>query len=628
VTPPWELQFGATVQPSGVQFRIWAPRLRSVQVAIGDDESQVLAMYPEKDGEFAVFGEGLRAGADYTFLVDGGRRRPDPVSRWQPRGVHAPSRVVDHTSFAWSDKDWRGIPLEDYIIYELHTGTFTSEGTFEALIPRLADLRDLGVTAIELMPVAEFPGRRNWGYDGVGMYAPQSTYGGPDGLKTLVNACHSTGLAVVLDVVYNHLGPEGNYLGEFAPYYTNSYRSPWGDAINYDGAGSDGVRRFFVDNALYWLTEYHVDALRLDAIHGIFDCGARHILEEIAGAFHAQADRLGRSAWLIAESDLNDPRVIEPRTRGGHGIDAQWLDDFHHSLHTALTGEHRGFFADFDGLPSLRKAIVDGFVYDGQHSRCRGRRHGSSSKGRPGKRFVAFTQNHDQIANALQGVRSSKVLTLAQQKLAAAVLFFSPYLPLLFMGQEYGETAEFLYFTEHGDQSLIDAMREGRRMETGDFLGGGEFVDPQDLGTFQRSKLNWGLRQEAPHSGLLAWYRDWIAIRKQQAALRNCRKSMVRAQCDSQSRWLAIERRDLSGSRALLVCNFSEAARTVQIPFGNVPWSICLWSGSECYGPPAPQPAARIPANQPYPIEMAGASAALYLGFIGPKRGVSGRPCG
>ena len=290
-------------------------------------------------------------------------------------------------------------------------------------------------------------------------------------------------------MVYNHVGPEGNYLSEFGPYYTNAYRTPWGDAINFDGPESDGVRRFFVENALYWLTEYHIDGLRLDAIHGIFDFGARHILRELADAFHAQAEKLGRSAWLIAESDLNDSRVIEPPAQGGYGIDAQWLDDFHHALHTSLTGENRAYFADFNGLQSLQKALVNGYVYEGQYSRYRRRRHGSSSKGRPGKRFVAFTQNHDQIANALQGSRSSRVLSLEQQKLAAAVLFFSPYLPLLFMGQEYGEKAEFLYFTEHGDAALIEAVREGRRNEVNEFSTGGEFVDPQDVDTF--NARNW-----------------------------------------------------------------------------------------------------------------------------------------
>lgn len=608
----WSLRSGARVELSGVQFRVWAPRCRSPQVVILENHPRVLAMRPEEDGEFAVFAEGLRAGAHYMLLIDPGRQFPDPVSRWQPQGVHGPSRVVDPAAFPWSDQDWRGIPLEDYLIYELHTGTFTPEGTFESVISRLPYLRDLGVTAIELMPVAEFPGRRNWGYDGAALFAPQSTYGGPAGLKTLIDSCHREGLAVVLDVVYNHLGPEGNYLAEFGPYFTDSYRTPWGDAINYDGAESDGVRRYFVDNALYWLTEYHVDALRLDAIHGIFDFSARHILQELAEAFHKQAECLGRRAWLIAESDLNDARVIRAPAQGGYGVDAQWLDDFHHSLYTALTSDKRGYFADFDGGPSLSKAIRNGFVYEGQRSVYRRRRHGSSSQDRPGRQFVVFTQNHDQVGNALQGIRPSKLLSLEQQKLAAAVLFFSPYVPMLFMGQEYGDTAGFYYFTDHRDPALIEAVREGRRKEIGAFLAGSEFADPQDPGTFERSKLNWNLCQQAPHSSLLAWHRDWIAMRKQHASLRNWRKDLVRAEWDGHGRCLVIERRDPSGSRALLVSNFSEAVQSVQIPFQGVPWSLGLWSGAARYGPPVPEPAVRILHNADR-VEIAASGAALYI---------------
>jgi maltooligosyltrehalose trehalohydrolase len=610
----WSLRFGATVEPSGVQFRVWAPRRRSVQVVILEDRSRVLAMHPEDDGEFAAFTEGLRAGVGYMFRTDQGRQFPDPVSRLQPEGVHGPSRVVDPAAFPWSDRDWRGIPLEDYLIYELHTGTFTPEGTFESVISKLPYLRELGVTAIELMPVAEFPGRRNWGYDGVALFAPQSTYGGPTGLKTLIDSCHREGLAFVLDVVYNHLGPEGNYLAEFGPFFTDSYRTPWGDAINYDGAESDGVRRYFVDNALYWLTEYHVDALRLDAIHGIFDFSARHILRELAEAFHKQAECLGRSAWLIAESDLNDARVIQAPAQGGHGVDAQWLDDFHHSLYTALTSDTRGYFADFAGGPSLSKAITNGFVYEGQRSAYRRRRHGSSSQDRPGRQFVAFTQNHDQVGNALQGIRPSKLLSLGQQKLAAAVLFFSPYVPMLFMGQEYGETAGFYYFTDHGDPALIEAVREGRRKEIGAFLAGREFADPEDPRTFEHSKLNWNLCRQAPHSSLLAWHRDWIAMRRQHACLRNCRKDLVRAEWDGQRRCLVMERRDPSGSRALLVANFSEAVQSVPIPFQDSPWSLGLWSGAARYGPPVPEPAAHIPNNASARVEMVASCAALYIG--------------
>jgi maltooligosyltrehalose trehalohydrolase len=615
----WSLRFGARVEAGGVQFRVWAPRLPSVQVAILEDPSRIIAMHPEDDGEFAVFAEGLRPGADYAFVTEQRGRLPDPVSRWQPRGVHGPSRVVAPAAFPWSDRDWRGIPLNDYLIYELHTGTFTPEGTFESVITKLPYLRDLGITAIELMPVAEFPGRRNWGYDGVGLFAPQSTYGGPTGLKTLINSCHHEGLAVVLDVVYNHLGPEGNYLAEFGPFFTDCYRTPWGDAINYDGAESDGVRRYFVDNALYWLTEYHVDALRLDAIHGIFDFSAYHILQELAEAFHQQAESLGRFAWLIAESDLNDARVIKAPARGGYGVDSQWLDDFHHSLHTAVRGDTRGYFADFDGVPSLRKAITNGFVYEGQRSRYRRRRHGSPSGDRPGRQFVVFTQNHDQIGNALQGIRPSTLFSLSQQKLAAAVLFFSPYVPMVFMGQEYGETAGFYYFTDHGDAALIEAVRQGRRKEMSAFLSGIEFMDPQDESTFERSKLNWNICREAPHAHLLAWHRDCIAMRKQHACLNNCRKDMVRAEWDRPGQSLVVERSDPSGSRALLVSNFSESEQSVEIPFQDAAWSLVLWSEAARYGPSMPEPAACVPNDAPRQVKMAATSAALYLAGKGAK---------
>jgi maltooligosyltrehalose trehalohydrolase len=608
----WSLRFGARVDPSGVEFRLWAPRLDSVRVAICEDSPRILAMHRDGEGEFAAFGEGLRAGCDYFFLTADGRQIPDPVSRWQPHGMHGASRVVDPAAFRWSDGDWRGIPLGDYLIYELHTGTFTPEGTFESIVPHLPYLRDLGVTAVELMPVAEFPGRRNWGYDGVGMYAPQSTYGGPEGLKTLVDACHRHGLAVVLDVVYNHLGPEGNYLPVFAPFFTAAYRTPWGEAINYDGPGSDGVRRFVIDNALYWLTEYHVDALRLDAIHGIYDFSALHLLQELAESFHAQAGRVRRAAWLIAESDLNDPRIIRPPAEGGYGIDAQWLDDFHHSLHTALSGDKRGYFADYDGLTSLAKAITGGFVYHGQHSAYRRRRYGASSADRPGEQFVAFTQNHDQIANSLQGIRSSHLLSPPRQKLAAAVLLFSPFLPLLFMGQEYGETAGFYYFTDHGDPALIEAVREGRRKETGAFLSADEFADPQSEETFERSKLLWSLGQP-PHGGILAWHRDCIAIRKQHSALRNCRKDLARTECDAAAGWFVMERGDPGGERALLICNFAVAAQAIPVLFLGVPWKLLLWSGDARYGSPAPSPAGTIGGAAPSQLELDGSCAALYI---------------
>lgn len=612
----WRLRFGSRVLPAGgVEFRLWAPQLRQAAVSILGEAPRTVLMKAEAEGEFAVVAEAV-PGQDYMYVLEGARRRPDPVSRWQPDGVHGPSRIVDPNAFQWADGDWAGLPLKDYILYELHTGTFSPAGTFEGIIPRLPYLRELGITAVELMPVAEFPGRRNWGYDGVCLYAPQSTYGGPAGLKTLVDACHREGLAVVLDVVYNHLGPEGNYLGEFAPYFTDAYRTPWGRALNFDGPGSDGVRRFFIDNALYWLTEYHVDALRLDAIHGIFDFSARHFLEELTESFHRQAAQLGRLAWVIAESDLNDVRIVNPRSVGGYGVDAQWLDDFHHSLRTVLTGENRGYLADFGTLQDLRKAICEGFVYDGRYSRYRRRRHGSSSKGRPGRQFVAFIQNHDQIANASQGKRLSGLVSIEQQKLAAAVLLCSPYLPLLFMGQEYGETAPFLYFTSFDDPGIGEAVREGRRREFAAFQAGGEFADPQAPETFARSRLDWTLAEKPPHQALLRFHRDLLALRRRHACLSNCRKHLTRVEFHEQAKWLLMERADPSGSRILLAANFSPSPQTVPVPFDETFWELALWSGAPLYGGgqagPAPPAVLRKDRMIPVELPLAGFGAALY----------------
>jgi maltooligosyltrehalose trehalohydrolase len=610
----WKLQFGATVENDGVRFRVWAPRLKSVSIVI-QEPRRIIPMRLEGADEFAAFVPRLAAGADYTLLTDAGVERPDPVSRLQPFGVHGPSRVVDPSAFHWTDQRWKGLPLKDYLIYELHTGTFTADGTFESIIPKLRYLCDMGVTAIEIMPIAEFPGRRNWGYDGVAPYAPQSSYGGSNGLKKLIDACHGTGLAVVLDVVYNHLGPEGNYLAEFAPYVTEHYRTPWGGAINYDGPDSDGVRQYFINNALYWLTEYHVDALRLDAIHGIFDFGARHVLQELADAFHHEAADAGRLAWLIPESDLNDVQVIRPSSEGGYGLDAQWSDDYHHSLYTVLTGDRHGYFVDFGDFRDLAKSLTEGFVYDGKRSVYRRRRHGSSSKDRPGQQFVVFTQNHDQIANALGGKRLSRLISPEQQKLAAAALLCSPFIPLLFMGQEYGELAPFHYFTDHGDEALAEAVREGRRRETGALTPGGEFVDPQDANTFQACKLDWCLAEKTPHVGILRFYRDLIKARKQHPCLSNCRKDLTKVVQDGEKRWLIIDRSDLSRDRALIICNFASVRQSIPVPTGADAWSLSFWSGAPDYSsPPENPPADRIGTSAACTtVDLAATGAAIYF---------------
>lgn len=503
----------------GTRFRVWAPKARSVSLrVIGEPDDHPMAAEP--DGYFTTFLVHRGAGTRYVYVLEGDRIRPDPVSRFQPEGVHGPSEVVDPGSFQWEDQDWKGIPLEEMIFYELHTGAFTQEGTFDAVLPLLNYLKfEVGVTGLELMPVAQFPGERNWGYDGTYLFAPQNSYGGPRGLKRLVNACHKAGLAVILDVVYNHLGPEGNYLGDFGSYFTERYKTPWGPAVNFDGPESDEVRRFIINNALYWVTEYHIDGLRVDAVHGIFDFSARHILSELREAVHRQAKGLKRHIALIAESDLNDARVIDPPAKGGYGLDGQWNDDFHHCLHTLLTKEKGGYYGDFGEFDQMVKALREGFVYSGQYSSFRRRRHGNASKHLPPKKFVVFSQNHDQVGNRARGDRLSALVSFEALKLAAAVVLLSPHLPLLFMGEEYGEEAPFQYFVSHGDPELIEAVRRGRRDEFSSFGWEGGIPDPQDMATFLRSKVDHLLRSREKNRPLLQFYGMLIKLRKEAPSL-------------------------------------------------------------------------------------------------------------
>ena len=619
----WELRFGARPQADGgTVFRVWAPRAQSLTVKLVGEEARTLPLEGVGGGVYEARVPGVGAGADYFYVVDGERQRPDPVSRFQPAGVHGPSRVVEPDGFEWTDEGWKGVELKDYVVYELHTGAFTPEGTFEAVIPKLAHLKSLGVTAVELMPVAEFPGGRNWGYDGAHLYAPQSTYGGPEGLKRLIDACHREGLACVLDVVYNHLGPEGNYAGEYMPLFSDTHKSPWGAGLNFDGEGSEGVRRYFVENALYWLTEYHVDALRLDAVHAIVDTSERHLLGQLAAEFRAQAAALGRPAYLIAESDLNDVRVIKPPAEGGYGIDAQWSDDFHHSLHALLTSTDRGYFADFGRVEDLAKAISEGFVYCGQHSAFRGKCHGTPSGERPGEQFVICIQNHDQVANGYWGDRLSRLVGPRRQKLAAAILLCgAPNVPMLFMGEEWAERAPFLYFTSHTDADLGRAVRMGREEEYNSFVRGegetastiGGFSDPQSEITFVRSKLDWDSLSKPPHAQILAFYRDLFAARRQYAPLSNCDKARTRVRFDEGRRWLAVERSGGSGARALLACNLSGEAQAV--PLADGAWRLALWSNDARYGGDASQaaPPEQVGGGGRTEIELGGWGAALYV---------------
>jgi maltooligosyltrehalose trehalohydrolase len=484
----------------------------------------------DADGFFAYSEPHAPDGQRYAYQLDGGEDRPDPCSLWQPDGVFGPSAFVRTADFRWTDAGWKGVRREDLVFYELHVGTFTPQGTFEAVIGRLPELRELGVTAIEIMPVSQFPGGRNWGYDGVLPYAAQNTYGGPRGLARLVDACHAAGLAAFLDVVYNHFGPEGNYLHEFGPYFTDKYKTPWGQAVNYDDKGSDAVRDFVLDNARMWLEEFHLDGLRLDAVHAIYDLGPRHILRSIKEVAEGVAGRTGRQIEIVGESDLNDPRLLLPPERGGLALDAQWSDDFHHALHTLLTGERRGYYQDYGSAQELARSMETPFLFAGEFSPNRGRKHGAPPDGLTGDRFVICTQNHDQIGNRPKGDRLSALLNSpAELRSAACLMLFAPHLPLLFMGEEYGETNPFPFFCSFRGADLIRAVREGRQREFAEFISHGDTVpDADDERTFQSAKVSWSWPPNTPRAGLRRLYADLLAARRQWPALRDYTRRSAR----------------------------------------------------------------------------------------------------
>ncbi len=577
------LERGARPLPDGsTRFSVWAPVAKLVEVVVDRDGSpEIHPLMRGDDGVHAGIVPRMPPGTDYSYRLDGGPDRPDPVSRWRPRGVHGPTRVVDPGAFRWSDEGWRGIETADLIIYELHIGTFTAAGTFDAAIERLPALRDLGVTAIEIMPVAEFPGARNWGYDGVSLYSVQSSYGGPNGLKRLVDAAHRAGLAVLLDVVYNHLGPEGNYLPEFGPYFSDRYQTVWGQGFNLDGPDSDEVRRYVVDNAVHWVTEYHLDGLRLDAADRIVDLSPVHIAEEIGAAVHAQGEALGRRTLVIAEIDANDPRWVRPREVGGFGLDAHWADDFHHALHVALTGERTGYYADFGEPGMLAKALGERYVYDGRYSDHRRRRHGRPATDVPADRFVICAQNHDQVGNRARGDRLAALVSAEAVRLAAALVLLSPYVPLLFMGEEHGERRPFLYFVSHGDPALIDAVREGRRREFESFAWEGEVPDPQAEDTFNASRPDWEQSESGEGAKVRALYRDLIRFRRGEAMLRPG-AATVSVRRDKEGAWVAVRYRK---GDEVLEAVFNLSARAAVIPPGEGSgWSVVLSTDGPGYG--------------------------------------------
>ncbi|MCW2949266.1 MAG: malto-oligosyltrehalose trehalohydrolase [Thermoleophilia bacterium] len=586
-------RLGATPHDDGsCTFAVWAPHAERVQVVVRaadaeHDERRVEPLAAMARGYHVARVSSVGAGARYAYLLDDDELAlPDPASASQPEGVHAASAVVDHTAFAWSDAGWRGRPMDEYVIYELHVGTFTPDGTFDAIIPRLGDLAADGITAIELLPVAEFPGARNWGYDGVSLFAPHSAYGGPDGLRRLIDAAHAAGIAIVLDVVYNHFGPEGNYTSKFGPYLTDKHHSPWGQGVNVDDRGSDEVRRFFTENALMWLRDYHVDALRLDAVHAIVDTSASPFLRELAEAVAQLGRQSGRPRLLIAESDLNDRRVIDSREAGGFGHDAQWTDDFHHALHVALTGERDGYYGDYQpGLGDLARSYATGYVYVGQYCLSRDRRHGNDPSGLPGERFVVCAQNHDQVGNRLLGDRLASSLTFGQRKLAAAAVLLAPFVPMLFMGEEYGEPAPFPYFVSHDDADLVTAVREGRAREFAGFVRDGEEPpDPQAEATFESARLDWSLRARGEHAYQLAFTRELLRLRRDLPSLRVLDPAAMTVGVDSDLQLLQLARAQ-SGEETVVVLNFGLEPVAAHAVLGDDPaWQRIIDASDERFG--------------------------------------------
>lgn len=616
-------------------FCLWAPRAEAVELVLtsaltGDQPDgrtnraairTVETAGPDDRGYHTAVADRAPPGTRYRWRVTAAgttRDLADPASRWQPDGVTGPSAVVDD-KFVWTDGSWHGLPLSDLVIYELHVGAFTAAGTFAAVTDHLDELVMLGVTAIELMPVGQFPGARNWGYDGVFPFAAQSTYGGPDGLRRLVDAAHARGIAVLVDVVYNHFGPEGAVQPALAPYHTDRYTTPWGPAMNFDGPGSDEVRRYVIENALWWVDGCHADGLRLDAVHAIYDVSARDVLTEIAEAVHAVGERANRRVHVIAESDRNDPRLVRPAAVGGCGLDAAWSDDFHHAVHAALTGERDGYYADFGDATHLATALTDGYVLAGQRSAYRGHRHGAPPVGVPGRRFVVFVQNHDQVGNRARGRRLVTLVGREAAKVAAACVLLSPYVPLLFMGEEYGEPAPFAYFVDHGDSDLLEAVRDGRVENFAAFDWSEPPPDPGAPATFEASRLDHSLKETSPHREMFAYYRRLLALRHELPALARLNRDRLEATADGPvvawRRWhhplAASDRqphRTSTGGRhdhVMVAANLSdrEATTVVALPAGR--WERLVdsrdqrWAGPGGHSPPTLTTAAHRPLRRP-----------------------------
>lgn len=569
------------VQSGSCNFRTWSPTAKNVQLVLkGKDEP--VNLQKDSEGYWEATVENIAPGDLYKFKLNDQDEFPDPASRSQPQGVHAWSQVTDLKSFDWQEKNWKGRRLKDMIIYELHVGTFTPQGTFEAIIEKLDHLEELGINTIEIMPIAQFPGNRNWGYDGVYPFAAQDSYGGFKGLQNLINACHQRGFAVLLDVVYNHLGPEGNYLSVFGPYFTKKYHTPWGSALNYDDEYSDAVRNHFIQNALMWLEEYHFDGLRLDAIHEIIDRGAKHFLKELSEKVDELEKNTGRQYVLIAESDLNDTRIINEYEYGGYGLEGQWVDDFHHAVHTILTGEDAGYYKDYGKLEILAKSFRQAFVYDGVYSEFRKKTVGNSPAGLEPSNFVICIQNHDQVGNRLLGERLSQLISFEKQKLAAGIMLAAPYVPMLFMGEEFAEKNPFQYFVSHGDKDLVKAVQEGRKREFKYFnQADGEFPDPQSEDTFEHSKINWDFKQDPQQKDIFGFYKEMLKLRKE-GAFKDFSTSEIKTKIKEESKILQVSAE--GGKDSLFgIFNFNSEAFSMKLSDGKEP-QLIVFSADKKFG--------------------------------------------
>lgn len=579
----FETRPGLRLNGEGVaEFTLWAPKSKFVEINI-PDKSLKLPLTQDEYGHWTIQTNQIKEGDRYQIILDKQTERPDPASLSQPEGVHGVSEAIDLSNFKWTDQQWQNPAMENYLIYELHTGTFSPEGTFAGIEKKLDYLLDLGVTAIEIMPVAQFPGSRNWGYDGVGPYAVQNSYGGAHGLQQLVDACHRKGIAVILDVVYNHIGPEGNYLNDFGHYFTSKYSTPWGDALNFDDAYCDAVRTYFIENALMWFNDFHIDALRLDAVHAIKDLSPVHLLREIKMETERLSVITGRKYHLIAEVDLNDPKFINPLEKQGYGMDAQWIDEFHHALRTTAGEPGTGYYSDFKGIAHLAKSYQDAYVYDGQYSPHRKKFFGLKADENPGSQFIVFSQNHDQTGNRMLGERTSQLHNREMQKLLAGAVLVAPYIPMLFMGEEWSETNPFLYFVSHTDPQLAEAVRKGRKAEFADFHAEGEAPDPMSTDTFENSRLQWNLLDQTEHQAMFRYYKALISLRKQHPVLKTLDRKKLRVKFHEEQNTLLLHRWT-DDKHLIAILNFSNSPRKVGLPDVDQSWSTLLFSGDKQWG--------------------------------------------